>query len=100
MGPVDVKSDIRVTVIVRAATVIEPPTATARVHHVDGNLIDVRSCHHVDFPLEIDTMALNATLSVSETGSDGTTILGDRYLAEGGQWGRGSYVYRLCCPRA
>jgi hypothetical protein len=100
MGLVAVKSDIRVTVIAPTSTVTEPPTPTVHVHHVDENLIDVRSCHHVGILLVIDTIALNATLSVSETGSDGTTIPDDKWLAEGGQWGRGNCVYRLCCPRA
>jgi hypothetical protein len=43
---------------------------TARVHHIEGNPTDIQSCHHVGFPLAIDTIALNMTLSVSETRSD------------------------------
>lgn len=89
MGLVVMEYAFRVTDIAPAATATETPTATARVHHIDGNLIDVRSCHDAGFPLMIDTMALNATLSVSETGSDGTTMQGDRCLAKVGNGGLG-----------
>lgn len=78
MGIVAMNPDFRVTAIAPAATATETPTATARVHHLDGNLIDVRGCHHAGFPLVIDTMALTASLSVPETGSDGITMPGDR----------------------
>ena len=83
------KPAFSVTAIAPAATATETPTATARVHHIDGNLIDIRSCHGAGFPLTIDTMALNATLSVPETGSDGATMPGDRCLAKVGNGGLG-----------
>ena len=69
-----VKSDFRVTTVISAPASTAPP---ARVHRVDGNLIDVRSYHRAGFPLIV---ALNASLSVSETGGDGITMPGDRYL--------------------
>ncbi len=89
MSLVAVNTDFSVTAIAPAATATETPTATARIHHIDGNSTDVRSCHHAGFPLMIDTMALNASLSVRETGSDGTTIPGDRCLVKVGNGGAG-----------
>ncbi|KAN0134139.1 hypothetical protein V8E53_008076 [Lactarius tabidus] len=50
-----VRSDFHVTIIAPASTVTETPTVTARIHHINGSAIDVRSGHHVGFPLVIDT---------------------------------------------
>jgi len=61
-----------------ATTDTEALTATAHIHHIDGNLRDVRSCHHAGIRLLIDTKIMNANLSVRETGSDGTGIRDDR----------------------
>ena len=76
MNLVTVKTDFRATVAL-VVTATETPIATARVHHIEGILTDVRNCHHAGSPL---ITALNASLTALETGSDGTAVPGDRYL--------------------
>lgn len=87
MGLMAVKPDFRGAAI--ALVVIASETPTARALHIDGNLIDVPSCHHADFPLMIDTMALDASLNRPETGGDGTTMPDDRCLVKVGNGGAG-----------
>lgn len=89
MSLVAVNTDFRATAVAPAATATETPTGTTPARHIDGNLTDVRNCHRAGFPLMIGTMALNASLSVPETGSDGTTMPGDRCLVEVGNGGAG-----------